>query len=131
MHRVRGGHSDVNLLCAISKGDLSVLGTPPLSNVQARQYLHTGEEGLVHTQWERHDVVQNAVDAEADPVLGSEDFAYMLEEQPGCYIFLGNGAGDGACRIHNPGYDFNDDAIALGATYWVKLAQAFLRHPVS
>ena len=71
------------------------------------------------------------VNAEADPVLGSEDFAYMLEEQPGCYVFIGNGAGDGSCMIHNPGYDFNDDAITLGATYWVKLAQAFLRHPVS
>ncbi|MEE9570794.1 MAG: M20/M25/M40 family metallo-hydrolase, partial [Gammaproteobacteria bacterium] len=71
------------------------------------------------------------VDTEADPVLGSEDFAYMLEEKPGCYVFIGNGAGDGTCMIHNPGYDFNDDVVTLGATYWVKLAQAFLRHPVS
>jgi hippurate hydrolase len=71
------------------------------------------------------------VDAESAPVLGSEDFAYMLEEKPGCYVFIGNGAGDGTCMIHNPGYDFNDDVVTLGATYWVKLAQAFLRHPVS
>ena len=70
------------------------------------------------------------VDAESDPVLGSEDFAFMLEEKPGCYIFIGNGAGDGTCMIHNPGYDFNDDVVTLGATYWVRLAQSFLRDPI-
>ena len=67
------------------------------------------------------------VDADSDPVLGSEDFAFMLEEIPGCYIFIGNGAGEGNCMIHNPGYDFNDDAAVLGATYWVRLAQTFLK----
>jgi amidohydrolase len=70
------------------------------------------------------------VDAESDPVLGSEDFAFMLEEKPGCYILIGNGAGDGTCMIHNPGYDFNDDVVTLGATYWVRLAQSFLRDPI-
>lgn len=70
------------------------------------------------------------VDAESDPVLGSEDFAFMLEENPGCYIFIGNGAGDGTCMIHNPGYDFNDDVATLGATYWVRLAQSFFRDPI-
>ena len=71
------------------------------------------------------------VDAQSDPVLFSEDFAYMLEAKPGCNVLIGNGAGDGTCMIHNPGYDFNDDVVTLGATYWVKLAQAFLRDPVS
>jgi hippurate hydrolase len=66
------------------------------------------------------------VDADSEPVLGSEDFAFMLEEIPGCYIFLGNGAGEGSCMIHNPGYDFNDDAAVIGASYWVRLAQTFL-----
>ena len=66
------------------------------------------------------------VDADSEPVLGSEDFAFMLEEIPGCYIFIGNGAGEGSCMIHNPGYDFNDGAAVLGATYWVRLAQTFL-----
>jgi len=70
------------------------------------------------------------VDADSEPVLGSEDFAFMLEEKPGCYIFIGNGAGEGTCMIHNPGYDFNDDVATLGATYWVRLAQAFLRDPI-
>ncbi len=69
------------------------------------------------------------VEADSDPVLGSEDFAFMLEEIPGCYIFIGNGAGEGNCMIHNPGYDFNDAAAVVGATYWVRLAQAYLSRP--
>jgi amidohydrolase len=71
-------------------------------------------------------VGEENVNTDADPVLGSEDFAFMLEEIPGCYIFIGNGAGEGSCMIHNPGYDFNDKAAALGATYWVRLAQYYL-----
>ena len=59
---------------------------------------------------------------------GSEDFAFMLERVPGSYLLVGNGAGDsaGACMVHNPGYDFNDDNIAVGAAYWTLLAQRFL-----
>jgi hippurate hydrolase len=71
-------------------------------------------------------VGDECVDPDAEPVLGSEDFAYMLERKPGCYVFIGNGAGEGSCMIHNPGYDFNDEILALGASYWVKLAQSFL-----
>ena len=61
-------------------------------------------------------------------LTGSEDFAFMLEKVPGSYLLIGNGAGDsaGACMVHNPGYDFNDDNIATGAAYWVALAQAYL-----
>ncbi|NNC63274.1 MAG: amidohydrolase [Gammaproteobacteria bacterium] len=66
------------------------------------------------------------VDASALPVMGSEDFAFMLEQIPGCYIFIGNGAGDGACMIHNPGYDFNDAILPIGSSYWARLAEAFL-----
>ena len=66
------------------------------------------------------------VDSTAQPVMGSEDFAFMLEQVPGCYIFIGNGAGDGACMIHNPGYDFNDAILPLGSSYWVRLAETFL-----
>jgi hippurate hydrolase len=66
------------------------------------------------------------VSAASDPVLGSEDFAFMLERKPGCYVFIGNGAGEGTCMIHNPGYDFNDAILPLGASYWVRLAHAFL-----
>jgi hippurate hydrolase len=61
-------------------------------------------------------------------ITGSEDFAFMLERVPGSYLLIGNGDGDsaGACMVHNPGYDFNDDNLALGAAYWVLLAQRFL-----
>lgn len=63
-------------------------------------------------------------------LTGSEDFAFMLEKMPGSYLLIGNGAGDsaGACMVHNPGYDFNDDNIATGAAYWVALAQKFFAH---
>jgi hippurate hydrolase len=57
---------------------------------------------------------------------GSEDFAFMLERVPGSYLLIGNGDGDGACMVHNPGYDFNDDNIAIGAAYWTLLAETFL-----
>ncbi len=60
---------------------------------------------------------------------GSEDFAFMLERCPGSYLLIGNGDGDstGACMVHNPGYDFNDDNSAIGAAYWALLAQRFLK----
>jgi len=71
-------------------------------------------------------VGSDCVDSAAEPVLGSEDFSFMLERKPGCYVFIGNGEGEGSCMIHNSGYDFNDEILTLGATYWVRLAQAFL-----
>jgi len=69
-----------------------------------------------------------------EPTMGAEDFAYMLMEKPGCYVFLGNGDGGhresghgaGPCMLHNPSYDFNDALIPLGASYWVRLAEAWL-----
>ena len=60
------------------------------------------------------------------PLTGSEDFAVMLEQCPGCYLLIGNGDGEGGCMVHNPGYDFNDDCLALGASYWVLLVESFL-----
>jgi hippurate hydrolase len=63
-------------------------------------------------------------------LTGSEDFAFMLEKIPGSYVLIGNGDGDspGACMVHNPGYDFNDDIIDIGARYWVNLTQTFFAH---
>ncbi|MEO6984737.1 MAG: M20 aminoacylase family protein [Paralcaligenes sp.] len=68
------------------------------------------------------------------PSMGSEDFAFMLQEKPGCYVWIGNGDGDhrnpghglGPCTLHNGSYDFNDELIPLGASYWVQLAQRWL-----
>jgi hippurate hydrolase len=70
-----------------------------------------------------------------EPTLGAEDFAYFLLEKPGCYVVIGNGDGDhreqaaGPCVLHNPHYDFNDELIPLGATYWVRLAERWLATP--
>jgi amidohydrolase len=66
------------------------------------------------------------VDGRAKLVSGSEDFAYMLQEKPGCYILIGGGGEEGTPFCHNPHYDFNDDIIALGASYWVELAKYYL-----
>ncbi len=60
------------------------------------------------------------VDPDVDPSMAGEDFSFMLKERPGAFIFIGNGDSAG---LHNPGYDFNDDAIAYGISYWVKLAE--------
>ncbi len=67
------------------------------------------------------------VDLGIEPVSGSEDFAHMLEKKPGAYIFIGNGEGEGGCMVHHPEYDFNDNAIAYGASYWVKLTESQLK----
>jgi amidohydrolase len=57
------------------------------------------------------------------PSMGSEDFAYMLREKPGCYVWVGNGDVAGGCMLHNPGYDFNDDVIPIGVSYWASLVE--------
>ena len=60
------------------------------------------------------------------PSMGSEDFAYMLQAKPGSYIWIGNGDGEGSCMVHNPGYDFNDEILPIGASYWVQLVNNIL-----
>jgi hippurate hydrolase len=96
----------------------------------------------VNTEKETHfalGVMQDVVGAEhvetnIDPTMGAEDFSYMLLEKPGCYAYIGNGVGAhrahghgiGPCMLHNSSYDFNDDVLSLGATYWVRLVEKFL-----
>ncbi|HEX6691594.1 MAG TPA: M20 aminoacylase family protein [Burkholderiales bacterium] len=58
-----------------------------------------------------------------DPVMGGEDFSYMLLERPGAYVFLGQGGGPHNCFLHNPNYDFNDEVIPLGAGYLAALVE--------
>lgn len=85
----------------------------PDSTAFARQVAvdWVGEDGLIR---------------DMKPLTGSEDFAVMLERCPGCYLLIGNGDGEGGCMVHNPGYDFNDDCLATGASYWVRLVESFL-----
>jgi amidohydrolase len=74
-----------------------------------------------------------------EPTMDAEDFAYMLQAKPGAYCFIANGDGShremghggGPCMLHNPSYDFNDDLIPLGGTYWVELATRWLHAPKS
>jgi amidohydrolase len=81
-------------------------------------------------------VGEHNVDAQVEPTMGAEDFAFMLQEKPGCYVFIGNGEGThrdaghglGPCNLHNPSYDFNDQLLPIGATYWVRLAESYLRN---
>jgi hippurate hydrolase len=75
------------------------------------------------------------VDANVEPTMGAEDFAFMLQAKPGCYVFLGNGDGEhrlgghglGPCQLHNGSYDFNDQLLPIGASYWVRLVEMGLR----
>jgi amidohydrolase len=66
---------------------------------------------------------QDKVHNECAPIMGAEDFAYMLQERPGAFIWLGNGDSAG---LHHPAYDFNDEAIPIGTSYWVRLAETAL-----
>ncbi len=60
------------------------------------------------------------------PSMGAEDFAYLARVVPACYVWLGNGPGEGGCMLHSPHYDFNDEIIATGIRYWVRLAERAL-----
>jgi hippurate hydrolase len=79
-------------------------------------------------------VGEHNVDANAEPTMGAEDFAFFLQEKPGCYIFIGNGDGDhragghgmGPCVLHNGSYDFNDNLLPVGASFWTRLVEAAL-----
>jgi hippurate hydrolase len=60
------------------------------------------------------------------PTMGSEDFAFMLQAKAGCYVWIGNGPGEGGCVLHNPRYDFNDEILPIGASYWASLVEQVL-----
>ena len=80
-------------------------------------------------------VGEQNVDTAIEPTMGAEDFAFMLQEKPGCYVFIGNGEGGhrdsghgiGPCNLHNASYDFNDELLPIGASYWVRLVESWLR----
>ena len=69
---------------------------------------------------------KNNVFTDAEPTMGGEDFSFMLQARPGAYVFLGQGGGPNNCFLHNPGYDFNDDVIPLGAGYLAALVEESL-----
>ena len=66
------------------------------------------------------------VDRNVPPSLGGEDFSYMLEACPGAMMWIGNGPGEGGCLLHNARYDFNDSALPIGVSFFIRLAERFL-----
>ena len=67
------------------------------------------------------------VDPNTPPIMGAEDFSFMLQAKPGCFMFIGNGDGPvGGCMVHNPNYDFNDAILPAGVRYWVELVRTAL-----
>ncbi|MCC7312239.1 MAG: amidohydrolase [Sulfuritalea sp.] len=93
-------------------------GYPPTVNAAAPCEIarevaqHVASDGLVYLQ--------------LPPSMGAEDFAYMAKVVPACYVWLGNGPGEGGCMLHSPHYDFNDEIIATGIRYWVRLVERAL-----
>jgi hippurate hydrolase len=85
-----------------------------VNSVEATERARTAAESVVGTA---------NVDTHPVPNMGSEDFAFMLQQRPGCYVWLGAGRGADTPNLHNPHYDFNDDVLAIGASYWVRLAE--------
>jgi amidohydrolase len=71
-------------------------------------------------------VGEDKVDRNPAPVMGAEDFAFMLEAVPGSYIWMGTGIGDSPALLHSQYYDFNDEALPLGVSYWAKLVETRL-----
>jgi hippurate hydrolase len=67
---------------------------------------------------------KDRVNGELPPMMGAEDFSYMLNARPGAFIFVGNG--ENSAGLHHPAYDFNDEIIPLGSSYWVRLVEKAL-----
>ncbi|OCG04912.1 M20 aminoacylase family protein [Gilliamella apis] len=99
-----------------------------IEHVNGSPVLHNGKDATKFA----FDVAQKLVGEDrvhdnCHPFMGSEDFAFMLENNPnGCYMIIGNGDEPGFCSVHNPGYDFNDNCIVTAAAYWVALTETYL-----
>lgn len=100
---------------------------PPLIN-------HQQETALAVNVMQSIVGIEN-VNPNIEPSMGAEDFAFFLQKKPGCYVFIGNGEGDhrapghglGPCNLHNASYDFNDELLPIGISYWIKLAETALK----
>jgi amidohydrolase len=88
--------------------------------------INNADETDITVEVARELVGDDFVSLDKDPMMGAEDFAFMLNEKPGAYMWIGNGPRDGGCMLHNPHYDFNDEVLPLGASYWAKLVETRL-----
>ena len=86
---------------------------------------HPAETGFLRTQATEFAGAEKVVELER-PLMGSEDFTYMLQACPGCYFLLGTRSSADPLPLHHPGYDFNDDALGIGAGFWTYLTETFL-----
>ncbi|HXE27388.1 MAG TPA: M20 aminoacylase family protein [Stellaceae bacterium] len=94
--------------------DFRMIFPPLVNNADAAHFIAECAAELVGAE---------NVDRAGNLTMASEDFAYMLEHRPGAYIQIGNGDGEGGCEVHNPGYDFNDAALTLGASLFARLVE--------
>lgn len=91
---------------------------PVINDVAATDFAVNVARDFLGEQW----LIPNL-----QPLQASDDFAIMLNAVSGNYFIVGNGVGEGGCMVHNAGYDFNDNLLPVTASYWVQLAQAYLR----
>jgi len=97
--------------------DVRIVFPPLVNNPDEARWIGDVAAGIVG---------ESNVNRDGAFVMASEDFSYMLEKVPGAFILIGNGGGDGGCEVHNPGYDFNDSILPLGATLWARAVEARL-----
>jgi len=99
---------------ARAKTDFRAIFPPTINNAEEADYAASICADIV-----------GAESVKRDPalIMASEDFSFMLNEVRGCYINIGNGDGEGACEVHNPGYDFNDSALPYGASFFARLVE--------
>ena len=99
---------------AKAKTDFRAIFPPTINNAEEADYAASICNELVG---------ENNVRRDPPLIMASEDFSFMLNEVRGCYINIGNGDGEGACEVHNPGYDFNDSALPYGASFFARLVE--------
>jgi len=69
---------------------------------------------------------EDAIRQDMPASMGAEDFSFMLQKKPGAYIWMGNGSAESGRNLHNPNYDFNDEALIVGVQYWIEVARRAL-----
>lgn len=114
----------VNAVCAAYGMSAEIKLNP--ENLGYPVTLNSNKEAALALQAAIATVGEANVHTNPTPSMGSEDFAFMLQEKPGCYLWIGNGSSENSCLLHNPNYDFNDDILAVGTSYWVKLVELLL-----
>jgi hippurate hydrolase len=116
-HMTRVAVGTASAFGATAEVDFRVLFAPTVNNPDQAEFAARICTDLVGA---------DKVDRNPPLIMASEDFSFMLEQVPGCYINIGNGTGESGCEVHNPAYDFNDRALPLGAAFFVRAVEAKL-----